>query len=106
MEIRVGSQLLDVTDRVHVPLDKVAAKPLIGPQRPLEIDGAAGLERPERGDANRFGADIGVNLTAFGQNHGQADAVDRQAVTRFQLGRQRGADAQTAPAAGRLALAP
>ena len=37
-----GPQLLDVADRVDVPLDEVAAEPAVGPQRPLEIHGAAG----------------------------------------------------------------
>ena len=32
-----GAQLLDVADRVDVPLHEVAAEPAVGAQRPLEI---------------------------------------------------------------------
>ena len=104
MELGVLPQLLDVADRVDVPLDEVAAEAAVGAQRPLEVHDAAALQRAERRHADGFRADVGVNLVVLGEDHRQADAVDREAVARRELRRERRRDPQPEAAAGRLAL--
>ena len=83
MKIGVGTQILDVANRVDVPLDEVASKPPVGPQRTFEVEATATRQRAECRDANGFGPDIRVNLARLRKNDGQAHAIDRDAVAEF-----------------------
>ena len=47
VELRVLPELLDVADRVDVPLDEVSAEAAVGAQRPLEVhDGCPRSSEP------------------------------------------------------------
>src|SRR4051794_36211836 len=80
---------------VDVALHDVAAQPVGGTQRELEVDGAVGLERSERGAPQRLVHHVGAEELAAAQaDDGQADAVDRDRVALAQLAGQRRGDAE------------
>src|SRR3954470_493996 len=82
-------------EAVDVALDNVAAEPVGGTQRQLEVDGAVGLERAERRAAERLGHHVGAEqLAAAHPAGGEADAVDGDRVALAQLTGERRLDAE------------
>ena len=104
VEVGILAELLDVADRIDVPLDEVSAEPAVSPQRALQIHRASARQRPERRHADGLGSDVRVNLVLFGEDDGEAHAVDRQAVPGCELWREPRSNPQAEPAAGRLPL--
>src|SRR3990167_5102133 len=82
VKIGVGPQLLDVADRVDVPLDEVAAHPAVRAQRAFEVHEAASGDRAERRHAQRLRPDVGVNLPLVREDDREAHAIHRDAVAR------------------------
>src|SRR5262245_57087546 len=76
----------------------MAADPAVGSHRPLQIHTLPLPQRSERRYPRRFRADIRADLAAVRRDHGQADAVDRQAVAGRQIRRERRTDSDTEPA--------
>ena len=68
----------DGADAVDVPAHQVPAKPVGQPQRQLEIDVAAAVE--PRGAAQRLGGHVERDRAPLLRRHGEAAAVDRDAV--------------------------
>src|SRR5436190_2218221 len=87
--------LADDPQAVDVALHDVAAEPVGGAQRQLEVDLRPRLHLPERRAAQRLVHDVRAEQLSSAHPHGgQADAVDRDRVPLGQLGREPRAHAQ------------
>ncbi len=82
VRVAIRPNLVDDPGAVDVPLDEVAADAAVGRIERSRLTRCSCCKRAERRDARRFGADVGVHLALIGRGHGQADAVDGQAVAR------------------------
>mmetsp|Transcript_20139 Transcript_20139/g.59824 ORF Transcript_20139/g.59824 Transcript_20139/m.59824 type:complete len:377 (+) Transcript_20139:116-1246(+) len=78
--IAVRPQLLDRSDVVDVPLDKVARVTAVGGERALEVDGVAWLERFQVGPPDRLRRQPDREARAVELGDGEADAVHRDAA--------------------------
>ena len=89
--------LLDRADRaeaVDVPLHDVAAEPVRGAQRELQVHVRARRHLGQRGAPQRLVHDLGAELLAGDRRGGEADAVDGHGVALGDLARQARADGQ------------
>ena len=90
---------VDLAGAVDVALDDVAAEPVAGAQRQLEVDRVARPERAERAAPQRLLHHVGGEAVTVGLDRRQADAVDRHRVARAELAGELAAHAQAHAAA-------
>src|SRR5947208_2945876 len=93
------ADLADDPEAVDVALHDVAAEPVGGAQRQLEVDRRPRLHLPQRRAAQRLVHDVRAEQLSRTHPHGrEAHPVDRDRVALGQLARQRRAHAQPHPA--------
>src|SRR5262245_22593489 len=85
LKLRLRPPPLQHSDCVDMTLDEVTTKPTVSTKRTLQVHARPPRQRAKRRHPDRLGADIGPNSTGICGHHSQADTVDGQAVTGFQL---------------------
>src|SRR5690606_35875730 len=104
LALRINGE--DGAEPVDVALDEVAAETVAERQRPLEVDAAAGRERPERGDRERGRDGDDGEAGVIEVDDGLAGAVDGNGVAVAQaLEHAPGLDLEAEPGLERLGAA-
>jgi hypothetical protein len=86
---------------IDVALDEMAVHPIAGAEASLDIDRITFLQKPEVRFRERLGDDVKAEQTSFHFGDGQANAIDRDGVTEFDVAPIRGeVDTQEARAFG------
>src|SRR5262249_15441194 len=78
----------DGAGAVDVALDDMAAEPVTQTQGPFQIDAVAGPKFTEVGAAQRFRPGLEAKRLTIARDHGQAAAVDGDALAERQLASQ------------------
>jgi hypothetical protein len=92
---------LDATDAVDVPRHQVASQRVPHAQGALEVHAIPGAQAVEGRDPKGLRADIGLEAARPPPDHGQTDAVDRDAGAEGQLAHLQAGRDRDAPGAAR-----